>query len=115
LIVSRVNERTYKKRLAKAKIAARSKGYNVSRHFKTCAALSVYITNIPKAWLGTKQIKETYDLRWQIELIFKTWKSQAGIDKVKAMKVERFQCQILARFLWILLNWASVQDYPNGI
>lgn len=104
LIVSRANEQTYKKRVKKAQIAARSKGYNVSKRFKTSAALHLFITNIPKAWLGTNQIKKTYSLRWQVELTFKMWKSQAGINKVKAMKIERFQCQLLARFLWILLN-----------
>jgi hypothetical protein len=104
LIVSRTNEGTYKKRMEKAQIAARSKGYNVSKRFKTCAALNLFITNIPKAWLGTSQIKKTYSLRWQVELTFKMWKSQAGINKVKAMKIERFQCQLLARFLWILLH-----------
>lgn len=104
LIVSRVNERTYIKRIEKAQIAARSKGYNVSKYFKICAALNLFITNIPKAWLGTSQIKKTYGLRWQVELTFKMWKSQAGINKVKAMKIERFQCQLLARFLWILLH-----------
>jgi hypothetical protein len=104
LIVSRTNEQTYKKRIKKAQTAARSKGYNVSKHFKTCAALNLFITNIPKAWLATSQIKKTYSLRWQVELTFKMWKSQAGINKVKAMKIERFQCQLLARFLWILLH-----------
>jgi hypothetical protein len=104
LIVSRVNEQTYKKRIEKAQIAARSKGYNVSKRFKTRAALNLFITNIPKAWLGTSQVKKTYSLRWQVELTFKMWKSQAGINKVKAMKIERFQCQLLARFLWILLH-----------
>lgn len=104
LIVSRVNEQTYKRRIEKAQIAARSKGYNLSKRFKTCAALNLFITNVPKAWLGTSQIKKTYGLRWQIELTFKMWKSQAGINKIKAMKIERFQCQLLARFLWILLH-----------
>jgi hypothetical protein len=104
LVVSRASEETYKKRIQKAQIAAKSKGYNVSKHFKTCAALQLFITNIPKDWLKTGQIKKTYSLRWQVELTFKMWKSQAGINKVKAMKIERFQCQLLARFLWILLH-----------
>ena len=104
LIVSRANEQTYKKRIEKAQIAARSKGYKLSKRFKTCAALNLFITNIPKAWLATSQIKKTYSLRWQVELTFKMWKSQAGINKIKAMRIERFQCQLLARFLWILLH-----------
>ena len=105
LIVSKVDHQTYNKRLAKAQIAAESKGYQLSKGFKTCAALNLFITNIPKQWLKAKEVRIAYSLRWQIELIFKVWKSQANINSVKAMKIQRFQCQLLGRLLWILLHW----------
>lgn len=114
LIVSKVDHQTYRKRLAKAQIAAGSKGYQLSDKFKTCAALNLFITNIPKKWLKAKEVRAAYSLRWQIELIFKVWKSQVNINKVKAMKIQRFQCQLLARFLWILLHWKMlriIQDW----
>ena len=50
-------------------------------------------------------IRKTYYLRWQIELIFKTWKSFFEINKVKQVKKERMECQLLAKLLWILVNW----------
>lgn len=115
LVVSRVDHQTYNKRIAKAQIAARSKGYNLSEKFKTCAALNLFITNIPKEWLKTQEIRTTYSLRWQIELIFKVWKSQANINKVKTMKIQRFQCQLLARFLWILLHWKMLRVIQHWI
>ncbi|MBA4056879.1 MAG: hypothetical protein C0490_19350, partial [Marivirga sp.] len=105
LIVSKVDHRTYNKRLDKAQIAAGSKGYQLSNRFKTCAALNLFITNIPKQWLKAKEVRAAYSLRWQIELTFKVWKSQAGINKIKTMKIQRYQCQLLARLLWILLHW----------
>jgi hypothetical protein len=37
--------------------------------------------------------------------VFKTWKSLIGIHRVKAVKKERLECQLLARFIWILINW----------
>lgn len=105
LIISKVDASTYTKRLAKAQIAAKSKGYQVTDKYKTSAALNLFITNIPKDWLKAEQVRNAYSLRWQIELVFKVWKSQANINKVKAMKLQRFQCQLIARFLWILLHW----------
>ncbi|WP_254157982.1 IS4 family transposase [Chryseosolibacter indicus] len=105
LIVSKVNNQTYNKRLHKAQIAAGSKGYKLTDKFKTCAALNLFITNIPKQWMKAAQVRATYSLRWQIELTFKVWKSQANISKIKSMKLQRFQCQLLAKFLWILLHW----------
>jgi len=114
LIVSKVDQQTYNKRLDKAQIAAGSKGYQLTNKFKTCAGLNLFITNIPKKWLKTKEIRAAYSLRWQIELVFKVWKSQASINKIKAMKIQRFQCQLLARLLWILLHWKMlriIQDW----
>ena len=105
LVITRVDANTYEKRLKKAHIAAGSKHYQVSQKYKVYAALNVFITNIPKPWLSINQIRKTYSLRWQIELIFRVWKSQANINKVKAVKIERFQCQLIARLLWLLLHW----------
>jgi hypothetical protein len=105
LIISKVDASTYAKRLAKAQIAAKSKGYQVTDKYKTSAALNLFITNIPKDWLKAEQVRNAYSLRWQIELVFKVWKSQANINKVKAMKIQRFQCQLIAQFLWLLLHW----------
>jgi len=114
LIISKVDHQTYSKRLNKAQIAAGSKGYQLSNKFKTCASLNLFITNIPKQWLKAKEVRAAYSLRWQIELIFKVWKSQASINKIKTMKIQRFQCQLLARLLWILLHWKMlriIQDW----
>jgi len=33
------------------------------------------MTNIPKEILSKEQIYETYSMRWQIEIMFKIWKS----------------------------------------
>jgi hypothetical protein len=115
LIVSRVDDQTYNKRLRKAQIAAGSKGYQLSNRFKTCAALNLFITNVPKQWLETDQVRAAYGLRWQIEIIFKVWKSQANINKVKAMKLQRFQCQLLAKLLWILINWKILRIIQDWI
>ena len=55
--------------------------------------------------LKAADIIQLYRLRWQIELVFKTWKSLLCIHKVKAVKKDRLECQLLARFIWILMNW----------
>jgi len=65
----------------------------------------VFITNIDKGQLPVGSIRKTDQLRWQIELVFKTWKSFLSINKVKKVKKQRMECQLLARFLWIVLNW----------
>lgn len=105
LIASPVDKITYEKRMHKIKTEYKRRGFNVSDAYKTSAALNLFITNIPSDWLATEQIRSTYGLRWQIELVFKTWKSQLQINKVKPVKTQRLQCELMARMIWVLLNW----------
>ena len=48
-------------------------------------------------------------LRWQIELIFKTWKSNLKIHMTKKVKKERFECQLIAKIIWVVINWRLFQ------
>jgi len=59
--------------------------------------------------LKSEEVIQLYRLRWQIELVFKSWKSLLDIHKVKAVKRERLECQLIAKFIWILLNWKIFQ------
>jgi hypothetical protein len=107
LVVSRVDQQTYEKRMQKINKENKRRGYKVSESYKITAALNLFITNIPSEWITTDKVREVYGLRWQVELVFKTWKSQLQIDKIRTVKVQRFQCQLLARFIWIIMNWQA--------
>lgn len=104
MVIYRVDQATYEKRIRKISKQAKSYGHKVSEAYKTRAWLSIYITNATKTMLPTAKIKSIYALRWQIELTFKVWKSQARIDKVKPMKIHRFECQLIAKLIWLLLH-----------
>jgi hypothetical protein len=41
----------------------------------------VLLTNVPRRVLTARQVAETYRLRWQIELVFKEWKSFANLHE----------------------------------
>lgn len=104
LIIHRVSQSTYEKRLKKRSKQAKSYGRQVSNLWKSKAWLSMYITNATEAMIPVEKVKSIYGLRWQIELIFKIWKSQGKIDEVKKMKLHRFECQLLARLIWLLTH-----------
>lgn len=108
LVISPVDEKTYRKRIEKAKERTQ-RGYQISERYKVLAALNLFITNIPVEWLTAQQVIQTYRLRWQIELVFKVWKSQVHISQLKPTKVQRFQCELIARFLWVLLHWQALR------
>ena len=65
---------------------------------------NIYITNADKSLLPTELTRLLYALRWQIEIIFKIWKSVFEIDKVKQMTIFRFECYLYGRLMAILLS-----------
>jgi hypothetical protein len=93
-------------RRRQAKRKARQKGYTCSARHLNLLAWSVFITNVPRDWLAAKDIMLLYRLRWQVELIFKLWKSQAKLDNIVRCGPQRFLCQFYARLLALLVfHW----------
>lgn len=70
--------------------------------------MNCYMTNVPKEILSKEKIYETYSLRWQIEIMFKIWKSLFKIHEVKKAGLERIQCFIYGRLIMLLLSSALV-------
>ena len=105
LVVSAVDQGTYEKRMRKVRKQARSYGHKTSEEFQSRAKANLFVTNASAKDLPTKQIQPAYSLRWQIELIFKIWKSQAHINDLKEVKIHRFECQLLGQIIWLLLHW----------
>jgi hypothetical protein len=115
LVASIVPLAVYEERVRKAEKHARSKGVQVTDEYKIRCRLNVFITNIPKEFLASNNISKVYRTRWQIELVFKTWKSLLLIHKTKPVKKYRFECQLLAKFIWVLLNWKIFQAISKFI
>jgi DDE family transposase len=65
-----VNER---RRIAKKK--AKKKGYTPSRAHLNLLTWNLFISNVPSIIWKTATVVKAYPIRWQIELIFKSWKS----------------------------------------
>jgi len=84
---------------------AKSNNYTVQKEYKIWAGMNVFITNVDKKTLTCEHIMNIYRLRWQVELVFKTWKSHYKIDRYKTMRKERIECYLYANLLLILLHW----------
>lgn len=92
-------------RLRKASKNAKERNWKVTDEYKQWAGVNVFISNVPKELMPAQNIPLTYKLRWQIELIFKTWKSHHKIHLQKAVKKERVECYLYASLLLILLHF----------
>lgn len=73
------------------------------------ACLNLFVTNVEKEKCTAAQVYDLYTLRWQIELIFKTWKSILKIHKLHPMNARRLECVILIKFIWVMLNWSILK------
>lgn len=58
----------------------------------------IYLTNIEED-VSCEEIHAYYQLRWQIELLFKSWKSDLKVGVMKRVKMERWLCHFYTQLL----------------
>ncbi|MCA7010101.1 transposase, partial [Wolbachia endosymbiont of Tribolium confusum] len=63
---------------------------------------SIFITNVPEDKISAEQVLTIYRTRWQIELLFKLYKSHTRLDKLKG-KPYRVLCELYAKLCAILI------------
>jgi len=64
---------------------------------------NLFITNTTQEQISDKLVLEVYALRWQIELLFKIWKSLLFMDQIGQINVFRFECFLYGRLIFLLL------------
>jgi hypothetical protein len=103
VIIHRLTEEQTKKRLENQATKEKKKGIVYKERSKRLSGINVYITNTPSEFVPTEEVHLLYSLRWQVELIFKTWKSFFQIQQCKEIKRERFECHLYGQLISILL------------
>ncbi len=103
LVAVRLPTKIVAERCRKAKLKARKKGRTLSQKALEWLAWSVYITNVPVAMLSIQEIVLMYTLRWQVELLFKLWKSEGELDRVAGFKRERLLCELYAKLIGFIM------------
>jgi hypothetical protein len=68
------------------------------------AEWNLFCTNVPADWWSTQQVIAAYRIRWQVELLFKLAKSQAGLDHIGDWRQERVLCFLYARLIVLVLS-----------
>lgn len=106
LIITVLPEDLRRERIRKIHLERRRiRGGEPSKEHKARAQLTLLISNIPCELLPAEKVYTLYMLRWQIELIFKTWKSVFGLASIKMVKGDRVDCYMHGRLILILLSW----------
>lgn len=105
LVVIKIPDEQANQRRRKAK-GDRDRRLNHSIKYYKLLSYSIYISNISSEKCNVNQIAELYRLRWQIEIIFKTWKSCFSIEKIlhnQCKNIIRVKCIIYLMLLYIYL------------
>ena len=105
MILERMPSDQVSKRIRKANSFAKKRKYVLSDSYKAWTNFNIYITNVSAQVLNASNVRKLYSLRWQIELIFKVWKSICNINKTGHVSKARFECYLYATLLYIMINW----------
>jgi IS4 transposase len=92
-----------KRKIANVSKKARYR-YGTSAWKELLMDYNIFITNTTSEQLTHEQVQRYYRLRWQIELLFKIWKSVLELDKIGKMSIFRFECYLYSRLLVLLLS-----------
>lgn len=101
-------------RRRKLRAAAKREGTAPPKATLALAGWTVYVTNVPADRLNLAEVFVLGRARWQIELLFKLWKSGGRLDASRSADPWRVLCEVYAKLIalvmqhWLLLvgGWA---------
>jgi hypothetical protein len=96
---------------------ARAAGKPVSGDLLQLAAWTLFVTNAPCDLLSLREALVIGRARWQIELLFKLWKSHGHVDESRGAQPWRVLCEVYAKLLAVLIShWVMLTElwaYPD--
>ena len=113
LIVQLVPDEIYEQRIRKIEKENSKKGFKTSDYYKMRCKFNLFITNAEEKDLPKEAVYKAYKIRWQIELMFKHWKSTCKIHNLQPMKYERFICLLHAKLILIIINLQVIRNFQG--
>jgi Transposase DDE domain len=109
LLVQRVPQEVADERRRRIQADAKDKGRAPAKAALALADWNVLITNVPVELLSLDEAMVVMRLRWQIELLFKLWKSHGRVDEWRTEKPARILCELYAKLLALIFqHWMIV-------
>ncbi|CAA9368214.1 MAG: hypothetical protein AVDCRST_MAG93-8166 [uncultured Chloroflexia bacterium] len=117
LLAVRVPQEVADQRRRRIRQEFRDKGKTPSARLLALAAWTLMVTTVPCEQLSIGEALVLLRARWQIELLFKLWKSHGHVDEWRSRQPWRILCEVDAKLLamvvqhWILL--VGCWHHPN--
>jgi hypothetical protein len=106
LIAVRMPAAIVNARRRQARAIAKQRGYTPSQAHLTLLAWNLFITNVPGTVWTAPTICKAYALRWQVELVFKAWKSHLHLATLTTTTKQSTLCYLYGRMLLIVVTFA---------
>ncbi len=105
-------------RRQRVKANAQRKGRTPSAEYLAALDWLLFVTNVPAAMLSIEQVALLYRVRWQIELVFKLWKSYGGLPRTQSLRRERILYELYAKMIGLVLTqflWTPWRMAPTSL
>ena len=109
LIAYRLREEQANRRRAQLREKCRTHGRSATEEALELAGWLILMTNAPMDLLPTAAVSFLYRVRWQVELVFKQFKSVLRLDVLVSENPARVQCEIWGRLLMAVLTFVWYQ------
>jgi hypothetical protein len=107
LLAVRLPEREAEQRRQRVRQEARQRGRPVSQKKLDLCEWNILITNAPAELLRLREAGAVRRVRWQVELVFKVFKSEGHIDETRSACPCRVLCELYAKLLGMVVQqWA---------
>lgn len=92
---------------------AKKQGRTLTQKSLNLLDFSLFVTNVPKDIWEPGVVGTIYRLRWQIELLYKSWKTGLKIDYLKGINHHRIKALIYTRMIFVIIinNIYQLLDY----
>lgn len=82
MVALKLTPQQIEERRRKSTRRRRGDSTRITKEAKYLMSWNIFITNLKEDRVSAEQIYELYALRWHIEIIFKNWKSNFGIEEI---------------------------------
>lgn len=104
LLVRRVPQEVADQRRRQITAHAQKKQRAASAAELALAEWTVLMTNVPRTMLTLTEALVLMRLRWQIELLFKVWKSHGRVDAWRTKNPTRILCEVYAKLIGLVFQ-----------
>ena len=104
LFIGLVPSQVYQERIRRKEKEEKNRGCKMKDRTKFLLHFNLFVTNVEAEKLPAEKIMPLYRFRWQIELMFKNWKSVFSIHNLQKMKENRYVTMLYIRLILIIVN-----------